>query len=119
VRGIATWYYVVGTWTKNSYIRLYVNGAPIASPVSAGGDYAMLDPGVNYNASIGSFRDPAAQFRFVGYIDEARFLSTEKTATWISTEYNNQSSPSTFFTIGAQESGIKDFISPGFIPFFR
>jgi hypothetical protein len=104
-----TWYYVCGAWTKNSYIRLYVNGSPIASPVSAAGDYALADLGTNYPATIGGYRDPASQYRFVGYIDEVRYSYEEKSATWISTEYNNQSSPSTFYQVGTHQSnGVTD-----------
>jgi len=33
-----------------------------------------------------------------GEIDETRLSSVERTATWISTEYNNQGSPSTFWS---------------------
>lgn len=40
-----------------------------------------------------------------GIADEVRFTDTLLTATWLSTQYNNQNSPSTFFTIGAEESG--------------
>jgi hypothetical protein len=35
---------------------------------------------------------------------EARITNSAGTADWINTEYNNQSSPSTFYTVGAQTS---------------
>jgi len=41
---------------------------------------------------------------FAGYIDEVRIASSILTATWLSTEYNNQSSSSTFYVDGAEES---------------
>ena len=41
---------------------------------------------------------------FAGYIDEVRIASSILTATWLSTEYNNQNSSSTFYTDGAQET---------------
>lgn len=40
---------------------------------------------------------------FDGIIDEVRIVWEALSSTWISTEYNNQSSPSTFFVIGSQE----------------
>lgn len=42
---------------------------------------------------------------FSGSIEEFRICGVARSSTWISTEYNNQSSPSTFYTVGSQESG--------------
>jgi len=39
-----------------------------------------------------------------GTLDEFRVSTVERTSTWISTEYNNQNSPATFFTVGSQET---------------
>src|SRR5204862_4069024 len=36
------------------------------------------------------------------YLDEVRLSSSTRSATWITTEYNNQSSPGTFITIGSE-----------------
>ncbi len=38
-----------------------------------------------------------------GLIDEIRISNIARSSTWISTEYNNQSSPSSFYTVGNQE----------------
>jgi hypothetical protein len=35
-------------------------------------------------------------------VDEARVSNIARSADWISAEYNNQSSPNTFYTLGAQ-----------------
>ena len=40
---------------------------------------------------------------FDGKFDEFRLSSTARSADWIATEYANQNSPSTFFTISAPE----------------
>jgi hypothetical protein len=40
-----------------------------------------------------------------GSVDEVRISSTARTANWIKTEYNNQSSPATFDPIGSEVSG--------------
>jgi hypothetical protein len=42
---------------------------------------------------------------FDGVLDEVRITKLERSANWISTEYNNQSSPATFYTIGTEEEG--------------
>lgn len=39
-----------------------------------------------------------------GYLDEARISGVVRTADWIKTGYNNQSSPATFMTLGAETS---------------
>lgn len=40
-----------------------------------------------------------------GTMDEVRFSTVARTGGWITTEYNNQGSPSTFYSLGTQESG--------------
>ena len=41
---------------------------------------------------------------FDGWIDEVRWSQIDRGADWVATEYNNQSSPLTFNTIGAETS---------------
>jgi hypothetical protein len=41
---------------------------------------------------------------FVGTIDEVRIANTALSSSWINTEYNNQSSPSTFYSIGTEST---------------
>ena len=36
------------------------------------------------------------------YLDEVRLSSSTRGAAWITTEYNNQSSPGTFITVGSE-----------------
>lgn len=40
-----------------------------------------------------------------GVIDEVRISSVSRSAGWISTQYDNQNTPSTFLTIGSEETG--------------
>lgn len=44
--------------------------------------------------------EPTNQYYFNGGIDEFRISNTARSAGWIETCYNNQSSPSTFYTLG-------------------
>ena len=39
------------------------------------------------------------------YLDEVRLSSSIRSAAWITTEYNNQSSPGTFITMGSESCG--------------
>jgi hypothetical protein len=43
---------------------------------------------------------------FNGTLDEIRISNTARSADWLKTEYNNQSSPSTFYSFGTETSGI-------------
>ncbi len=42
---------------------------------------------------------------FEGWIDEVHISNIARTRDWIITEYNNQFSPSAFFTIGPENGG--------------
>lgn len=46
--------------------------------------------------------------RLNGVVDEIRISKVARTSEWISTEYNNQSSPATFFDVGEQEDNGED-----------
>ena len=41
---------------------------------------------------------------FDGKIDAIKFSNVERSEDWICTEYNNQNSPSTFFTVGSNQA---------------
>lgn len=49
-------------------------------------------------------RNAGATNAMDGILDEVRMLDTDLTAEWIWTEYNNQSSPSTFYSVSAEEN---------------
>ncbi|MDP3043090.1 MAG: DUF2341 domain-containing protein [bacterium] len=63
---------------------------------------ASFSDGAITNAFLGSFRSSYALN--YGLIDEARVSNTARTAGWITTEWNNQSSVGSFMTIGAEIS---------------
>jgi hypothetical protein len=41
----------------------------------------------------------------LGSLDEVRVSNAVRSADWIATEYNNQSSPATFYTLGSESGG--------------
>lgn len=47
-----------------------------------------------------------------GIMDEARVSNTPRSADWIATEYNNQSSPGTFYTLGVEDDGTAPTPNP-------
>jgi len=78
------------TW-GNSGMEAFLNGSSECTDAYTGnwtsnGDF---DIGRTQKFSDASFN---------GYLQEFRVRDEQLTATWISTEYNNQSSPSTFYT---------------------
>jgi hypothetical protein len=90
------WVYVVIEGTASG-LSIYFNGT--ADTVNGGSAWTSWLPG---DTAIGDLTGGGEGF--VGRIDEVRISSTARSAGWIATEYGNQNSPSTFLTIGAQES---------------
>jgi hypothetical protein len=85
----------------NGKNHLYVNGAEITgSPTTISGINTQGTAGV-----IGHAPEPAygTNTGLLGTIDELRIATVARSAGWIATEYANQSSPSTFYTVGAEE----------------
>ena len=86
----------------NGKNHLYVNGAEIAgSPMTINGINTQGTSGV-----IGHAPEPAfgTNMGLSGTIDELRIATTARNAGWIATEYANQSSPSTFYSVGAEQT---------------
>lgn len=89
------WYHVVGSW-DGSTRTVYINGAEaISSPSTGtiGSDTRPLYMGGRPGADLTD-----------GIVDEVRISKVARTSDWIKTEYNNQKSPDTFYTLGAEES---------------
>lgn len=86
---------VNGTWAYISVTRgastwtLYANGISQAT-----GTTNPISPSTVVNLGSNS----SAEF-FGGALDEVRMAKMPRSADWLLTEYNNQSSPSTFYTV--------------------
>ncbi len=90
-----TWYYLtlVGDVTG---ITGYLNAVSEGTTANPGGGFPSTG-----SIYIGS--EPLnPTLRWNGKIDEVRESSVVRSATWITTEYNNQSSPGTFVTLGPE-----------------
>jgi hypothetical protein len=72
---------------------LYVNGTA--------GSATTYTPDAGGNLCIGCYAN-SASYTWKGIIDDFRYSNTNRSADWIKTEYNNQNSPSTFYTMGAE-----------------
>lgn len=91
-----SWSFITVTY-DTSTIKVYVNGNVPA--VGSGSMFAVsaLVELSRYSAS--------ANTGVTGKIDEFRFSNIVRTADWITTEYNNQSAPSSFYALGAEQGG--------------
>ena len=88
------WYHVAATY-DGANLRVYLNGALEATtahgaPLAVAGSLS-LGNGVGFT-------------NFAGQLDEVRVSTGARSAAWITTEYNNQSSPSTFYSVGAENA---------------
>lgn len=95
------WTYACVTWEFGAKdVKLFVNGAPISPTVT--NVPALWTQQAQPGAWLwgGNPGDPAPTF-FTGQLDELRVSAGVRTPGWILTEYRNQSSPETFYDVGA------------------
>src|SRR3989344_5568263 len=96
----AGWYHLLATYNKDAggtdEVKLYINGSLVAT-----GDYSKTIGVSPSGLKIGGSSTVCEYFN--GIIDDVRISSTARSAEWISTEYNNQSSPATFYDVGSEE----------------
>ena len=94
-----TWTYLVMTNSRGGAATLYRNGSNVDASFtnSAGQPIAA-----SYDMAIGRVKGISEFFQ--GRIDEARWSKTLRTTNWIQTEYNNQSAPGAFLSLGAEET---------------
>lgn len=101
---VGTWAYLTAVYdggqaTNATKLKIYINGTQ--ETLTFVGTIPTTTPSNSDNA--GSFGSGIAQV-FEGVIDESRISVNAQTSDWINTEYNNLSSPSTFYTNGTQIS---------------
>ncbi len=87
------WQYAVGT-ADGSKLRLYYNG----EYKNSAGHTNISNTGKNLRFGGLNTSEP-----FKGSLDEARISNIARSQEWISTQYNNQSSPYTFYALGEEE----------------
>ncbi|HEX7361262.1 MAG TPA: LamG domain-containing protein [Bryobacteraceae bacterium] len=114
VAGVNTWDAIapsnsatIGAWTQVVFTRnggdasnaLYVNGSPSAIRIPAAAQaYAFADNLDDKQIGMGT----ANQQSWNGLLAEFRLSKVARSADWVAAEYANQSSPSTFYALGAE-----------------
>jgi len=89
------WIHLAVTWSSTS-ASAYYNGVKVKEGTISGTPDWIGNPlylGANYLGSE----------RFNGAIDEVRISNVARSAAWVQTSYNNQQSPTTFYTVEAEE----------------
>ncbi len=97
-----TWYYLSYTYDGvtggNTSLAGYINGS-LDGSASTGGTSTIGALGAS-GAHETWGHDPATDPRFIGAdMDEIRIASVARSADWLLTEFNNQNSPGTFYTV--------------------
>ncbi len=99
----SNWHHLVGVYGGGALSpttdQLYLDGAPLSTTVVAG------TPAITTTEfKIGGIPTVTSCCALTGSVDEVRVSSGVRSADWVATEYANQSSPSTFYTVGGQEA---------------
>jgi RHS repeat-associated protein len=113
------WHHLVGVYgggtLSTTTDQLYLDGAPLSITIAAG------TPAIeNTEFKIGGI--PTVNFccAFTGSVDEVRVSSGVRSSDWVATEYANESSPSTFYTVEGQATAYSaatiEFLSPAASP---
>jgi hypothetical protein len=99
-QNLNSWQQVVGAMTTSGTSPIYYNG----TSAGTGTTYGFDNYGGAGNTFLG-YNNDYSQNPFVGYLDEVRISNSTRSADYIKTEYNSESSPSTFITFGSEQGG--------------
>jgi len=89
-----TWYHVCVNMTSSNAAEFYIDGQLYQSVWGPGPALSSVNP-----LDLGRYDD----YYFNGSLDEVRISSTARSAAWIATEYQNQSNPTEFSSLGIEE----------------
>lgn len=92
-------HFLVATYDGTT-ARQYVDGVADGTNAAFGGN---LNSAAGIGIVLGDAAGTGGQ-NFVGIIDEAKQVNVARSADWVVTEFNNQSNPGTFATLGAEQA---------------
>ncbi|HEY4052069.1 MAG TPA: DUF2341 domain-containing protein, partial [Acidobacteriaceae bacterium] len=99
------WHHLVGVYGGGAISTpasmYYLDGVPLSTAASSG-----ITPAITTTElKIGGIPTVTFCCAFNGSVDEVRVSSVARSADWVATEYTNESSPSTFYSVGSQRGG--------------
>jgi hypothetical protein len=98
------WHHIYGVRDGDN-LRLFVDGSEDGnSPIDVSGEGSIDSPRPFAIGAVYKEDTSAYTWFFPGEIDQVTVSNVARSSDWISTEYNNQSATSTFYTIGAEET---------------
>lgn len=95
------WYHVAMVRSAGT-TNFYVNGASYSA--TSGGTSTPSTPVGYFTVGNQLKTGDRANRYFNGPIDEVRVSTSVRSADWIATEYNNQNSPSTFYSVSGEQT---------------
>ena len=100
---------LAGSANQSAQATIYINGVPSGSG-SGGSSWTGDDSAQTAYLANATYGDSASA-PLNGSLDEFRISNTIRSADWISTEYNNQSSPSAFYALSPEN--VEEVIPAG------
>jgi hypothetical protein len=99
----AAWHHLVGVYgggeLNSAADSIYIDGVPSVVTTSGGTPSIATD-----EFKIGGVPTVWSCCNFTGSVDEVRVSSGTRSADWVATEYNSQSSPATFYAVLAENA---------------
>jgi hypothetical protein len=97
-----TWYYVTIVWEANSIPKFFINGVQVPTIGAVLGN--PISSIFNNTTPLQIGRSAYAGRYFKGSLDEITISDQARSVDWILTTYNNQFDPTTFYSVGAEET---------------
>ena len=97
---VGVWYHVAAVWTPSQNAKLYVNGV-LATVKAQGTPVSSIYNNTLDPLLIGAMANNT--YVLNGNIDEVRVTKIARPVGWLTTEFNNQNNPSTFYSVGPEE----------------
>ena len=97
-----TWYHIVYEVSGSTY-TIYLNGTSLGTGSITGGTGLLFNS--SHTLVIGNVSTAGGE-DLNGIMDEARVMNNNPSSSWVLTDYNSQSSPSTFYTVGSQQTAL-------------
>src|SRR3989344_4901571 len=103
---VNSWHYVVVNADRDGLATFFLDGISVGTGNISGENGGTINSGTGI--TLGRHGE-ATGTGTNGILDEIRVSDISRSADWIATEYNNQSSPGTFYAVGGQEAKVGTF----------